>query len=73
VELAGHGEGVAGTDGFAHGLVEERGDDAAVEVAGVAGEVFWDLGDADYGEVGGELELEVEALGVGGAAAEAAV
>ncbi len=77
LHVAGHGEDVEGAVELAHGFVEERGDDAAVDVAGWAfvhavelevcggGDVF------GVGGVGGEDE--VEALRVGGAAAEAVV
>ena len=74
LHVASHGEDVEGAVEFAHGLVKERGDDAAVDMAWRAfvhavelnvcggGDVF------GIGCVGGEDE--VEALRVGGAAAE---
>src|SRR5258708_6208322 len=73
LHVAGHGEDVEGAVEFAHGLVEERGDDAAVDVAGRAFVEAVELkvggggGDFAVGGVGGEDE--VEALWVGGAAA----
>jgi hypothetical protein len=77
LHVAGHGEDVEGAVKLAHGLVEECGDDAAVNVAGRAfmHAVELDLcGGGDVvgvGCVGGEGE--VEALGVGGAASEAVI
>jgi hypothetical protein len=77
LHVAGHGEDVEGAVELAHGLVEKRGYDASVDVAGRAfvHAVELDLcGGGDVvggGCVGGEGE--VEALGVGGAAAEAMV
>jgi len=75
LEMAGHGEYGEGAVELAHGLVEEGGDDAAVDVAGRTlmefGEVDDGLGDGVFGVRGVEGELEVQALGVGGAAAEA--
>ena len=77
LHVAGHGEDVEGAVEFAHGLVEERGDDATVNVTrrtfvhavelnfGGGCDVCW------IGCVGGEDK--VEALWVGGAAAEAVV
>jgi hypothetical protein len=75
--VAGHGEDVEGAVELAHGLVEECGYDASVDVAGRAfvHAVELDLcGGGDLigvGCVGGEGE--VESLGVGGAAAEAVI
>ncbi len=73
--MAGHGEDVEGAVELAHGFVEESGDDASVDVAGWAFVEAVELelggggGDLGVGGVGGEDE--VEALRVGGAAAEA--
>ena len=36
LHVAGHGSETAGANGLAHDFVEQRGDDAAVQVAGVA-------------------------------------
>ena len=75
LHVAGHGENVERAIELAHGFVEERGYDASVDVAGRAfvHAVELDLcGGGDVvgvGCVGGEGE--VQALGVGGAAAEA--
>ncbi len=77
LHVAGHGEDVERAIELAHGLVEERGDDASVDVAGRAFMHAIELdvcGGGDVvgvGCVGGEGE--VQALGVGGAAAEAVV
>src|ERR1700729_1864057 len=77
LHVAGHGEDVEGAVEFAHGLVEERGDDATVNVTrrtfvhavelnfGGGCDVCW------IGCVGGEDK--VEALWVGRAAAETVV
>jgi len=46
LEVAGHGEDVEGAVELAHGLVEEGGDDAAVDVAGRA---LMELGEVDEG------------------------
>ncbi len=75
LHVAGHGEDVEGAVELAHGLVEERGYDAAVDVAGRAfvEAVELEVGSGDgcfgIGDVCGEDE--VEPLRVGGAAAEA--
>ena len=77
LHVAGHGEDVEGAVELAHGFVEERGYDAAVDVAGRAFEHASEVdvgGGGDgfgVGGVGGEDEME--ALRVGGAAAEAVV
>jgi hypothetical protein len=77
LHVTGHGEDVEWAVEFAHGFVEERGDDAAVDVAGRAlvhaveldlsgcRDGVWVRGIGDEGEV--------ESLGVSGAAAEAVV
>jgi hypothetical protein len=77
LHVAGHGEDIEGTVELAHGFVEERGNDAAVNVAlrafvhAVELEVGGGGDGFGVGGVGGEDE--VEALWVGGAAAEAVV
>jgi hypothetical protein len=77
LHVTGHGEDVERTVEFAHGLVQEGRQDAAVDVARGAfvHAVQLDLGGGGdglgVGGVGGEEE--VEALGVGGAAAEAVI
>jgi hypothetical protein len=77
LHVAGHGEDVEGAVELAHGLVEERGDDAAVDVAGRALVHAVELEVTGGGDgvgvrcVGGEDE--VKALGIGGTAAEAVV
>ena len=78
LHVAGHGEGVEGAVELGHGFVEEGGDDASVDVAR---STFVELGEEDVcgdgvraGEwVGRVGEVEVEALRVCGAAAEAVV
>ncbi len=77
LHVAGHGEDVEGTVELAHGLVEEGGDDASVDVAGrafvhaVEPDVSGGGDGVGVGGIGGEGEME--ALGIGGAAAEAVV
>ena len=71
--LPRHGRIAQGAHCFAHGLVEQRGDDAAMQVAGMALESIGDGGKAHDGAVGSEQELEVQPGGIGRAAAEAAV
>ena len=77
LHVAGHGEDVEGAVELAHGLVEECGDDAAVDVAGWALVHAVDLNVCGCGDVFGVRciggEGEVETLGIGGAAAEAVV
>lgn len=76
LEVAGHREGVEGAVELGHGLVEEGGDDAAVDVARrafvEAGEVYGggDGGVAGF-RVGVAVEVEMEALWVGWSAGEA--
>ncbi len=76
--VAGHGEEAEGTVELAHGFVEQGGDDAAVDVAGRALVEFGELDGGGGGDLvfagrwlGVDGEAEVEALGIGGAAAEA--
>ena len=75
LHVAGHGEDVKGAVEFAHGLVEERGYDASVDVPrgtfveAVELEMSGGDGDLGVGCVSGEDEMQ--ALWVGGAAAEA--
>ena len=75
--VSGHSEDVERTIEFTHGLVEQRGDDAAVNVAGRAFvrtvEAELGGGDGDGGVRGVGREDEVEALRIGGAATEAVV
>ena len=73
LKVARHSEDVAGAVGFAHGFVEEGGDDAAVGVAGRPGEAASEAGMAD--DVAGVVdeEAEAEAGGVCESAAEAVV
>ena len=77
LHVAGHGEDVERAVELAHGFVEEGGDDAAVDVAGRAfvhaGEVDVGGGGDGFGVGGVGGEDEMEALWVGGAAAEAVV
>lgn len=77
LHVAGHGEDAEGTVELAHGLVEQGGDDASMNVAGRA---FVKLRELDVSGGGGDAgvrcvdgEVEVESLRVGRAAAEAVV
>jgi hypothetical protein len=60
-DMAGHGEDAAGAVGFAHGFVEEGGDDASVGVAGRADEAAGETEMRDDVTVGIDEELEAEA------------
>ncbi len=75
LHVAGHGEDVEGAVEFAHGLVEERGNDASVDVPRgtfvEAVELELGGGDGDLGVGGVSGEDEMKALWVGGAATEA--
>ena len=75
LHVAGHGEDVEGPVELAHGLVEERGNDATVDVPRGAFVEAVELelggGDGDLGVGGVSGEDEMQALWVGGAAAEA--
>jgi len=77
LHVAGHGEEVEGAVELAHGFVKECGDDAPVDVAGRAFvhavELYVGGGGDVVGRGGVGGEDEVEALGVGRAAAEAVV
>ena len=77
LHMTGHGEDVKRAVELAHGFVEERGDDSAVDVAGWALVHAVELDIGDGGDVPGVRgvggEGEVKALRVGGAAAEAVI
>jgi hypothetical protein len=77
LHVAGHCEDVKRTVELAHSFVEERCDDAAVDVAGRALVHAVELkvcrGGDRLGVRGIEGEAQVQALGVGGSAAEAVV
>jgi hypothetical protein len=75
LHVTGHGQDVEGAVELAHGLIEERGYDAAMNVPGrafvEAVELNMRCGDRSFwiGRIGGEDE--VQSLRVGGTAAEA--
>ncbi len=75
LHVAGHSEQAEWAVELRHGFVAERGDDASVDVARRPlvefGEVDDGCGGGVVGIGGVEGEVEVEALWVGGAAAEA--
>jgi len=62
-----------GADGLAHGFVEERSENSAVNVAGRAFKEVGDGDGADDSAVRRAEEVKLEAAGVGRAATEAAV
>lgn len=71
--LRGHRGVTQRAHGFAHCFVEKRGDDAAVQEAGVAFEGFRNFRQAHDGAVLGNEKFELQPGGVGGAASEACV
>jgi hypothetical protein len=73
LDVAGHGSKTQCADGLAHDFVEQCGDDAAVQIAGVAFECIRNRHKADDRSVLGEKEFELQTAGVCRAAAEAAV
>lgn len=73
LHLASHGGDAMGAVGFAHGFIEEGGDDAAVEIAGRALIVVRDSGEADNSVIGSYGEIKAQANGVGETAAEAVI
>jgi len=72
-EMARHGENAAGAVRFAHGFVEQGGDDAAVGVARGSRETAGEAGVADDGAVVGDEEAEMQSGGVFEPAPEAVV
>ena len=77
LQVSGHGQDVQGAVELGHGLIHQGGDDAAVDVAGRA---FVQAGEIDcgrHGDVRGifgvEGEVQMKALRVVGAAAEAVI
>jgi len=68
-----HRSAALSTNRFAHGFIEQRGDDAAVQVAGVAFEGAGDDRKADDRAILREQEFEAEAALIRRAATEAAV
>ena len=73
LHLPGHGKNVAGAVRFAHGFVEEGGDDASMGVAGRAGETAGEAKVRDDVTVGIDEEFEAEAGRILEATAEALV
>jgi hypothetical protein len=73
--MAGHGKDVEWAVELTHGFVEEGSYDASVDVAGRAFVELRQLdvrsGNRDFRMSGVDLEAEMEALRIGGAAAEA--
>ena len=72
-EVAGHGGKAARADRLAHGLIEERCDDSAVQESGVAFEAIGDADGANHCAVIGEEEFKLQAVFIGFSATEAAI
>lgn len=72
-DLARDGRIAFGSNCLAHGFVEQRGNDAAMEVAGVPAECVGDDGKADDRAIGGEHELEMEPSEIGWPTTETAI
>ena len=60
-------------DSLTHGLVEQRGDDAAMQVSGMTLEGCGNCGHRNHTVVLGKKEFEAQAGGVGRTASETAV
>ena len=73
LHVAGHGGQAARADGFAHGFIQQSGNDAAMQVAWMTFECGRYRSRADDCAILGKQEVEVKTAGIGGAAAETAV
>lgn len=73
LQMARHGGDAGSAHCLAHGLIQQRGDHAAVQVAGVAAKIIGNGGVADNGTVVGEQKLQLQSMRIGDAAAKAAV
>ncbi len=73
LKLARDGDFATSAVGFAHGFIEQRGDDAAVKIAGRSFVVIADDGLSGDGAIGSRSEGEVKADGILHSTAEAAV
>ena len=71
--LAGHGEDAELAVGFAHGFVEQGGDDASVSVSGRTFEAVWHAHSADDGLLLVDEKFKAEASAVGLSAAKAVI
>ena len=72
-DVACHAGNIARTDGLAHGLIKQSGDNAAVYESARALKTIKDLGHTYNRAVFGEQELEMETDGVSWPAAEATI
>ena len=72
-DLASHGRFGLGAHGLAHGLIEERDNDAAVQIAGMSLECVGDDGMGDDEAFRRKEEVEVQTGVVGRSTAEAAI
>ena len=70
---AGHGRQPPRANGLAHDLVQQRGDDAAMQVAGRTLETVRNRRKANHAPIFGKQKLEVQAGRIGRAAAKATV
>ncbi len=73
LDMARHGGQTLGAHGLAHGLVEQGGDDAAVQAAGMAFEGMRDDCEADHAAIRGVQEFQAQPRGIGLAAAKTAI
>src|SRR6266702_1518922 len=60
LHVARHADHVVGADGFTHGLVEQGGDNSAVEIAARAFKRIGNGRQADHGAVFGKHEFEMQ-------------
>jgi len=73
LHLSGHGGQPLGSYRLAHRLVQQRGDDAAMQITGRALEAVWNRGQAHHSSVLGKQKLQMQATGISRPAAKAAV
>lgn len=73
LHLARHRCAALGADRLAHGFIEQRSDNAAVQIAGMAVECAGNDGKAHDGTVVGEQEFETQPISICLSTAEAAV
>lgn len=73
MQLTGHSQSIPCPHRFAHSFVENRSNDSAVKVPGMARIVLRHLGNADHRLVIGQHKLQMQPRGIGGAASKAAI
>jgi hypothetical protein len=71
--LASHGRPATGANGLAHGFIEQRGDDAAMDITGRALKSIRHRLKADNGAIFGEQKFELQSGGIGWSAAKTAI